>query len=273
MIGGALIRMPTVAIAAAPSSRTASPTSSVLARAGRRAPALGSRGAPKIASSSPVRRRETTRAKASSFLSSPAAAASSSSFASDLDSLDSLALSTHHAYSTALGDLADGLEEPVQALYLVFLLGFLVVGAYLVVRQVRRKVSEAFFFFELFVCLLKKISSSSSVVVLTSLSLYLSLSSFPLLLPPPNQLPGPHPARARGGCQGPRRAHSDKDGQPGRLVRARRHPPPQEALYQRSQEFRKSALRVGRRAGGPGAGAQRDRVRQLPAEQAGRGGG
>ena len=36
-----------------------------------------------------------------------------------------------------LGELAEGLETPVQALYLVTLLGFLVVGAYLVVRQVR----------------------------------------------------------------------------------------------------------------------------------------
>jgi len=36
-----------------------------------------------------------------------------------------------------LADLAEGLEEPVQLVYLVFLLGFLVVGAYLVVRQVR----------------------------------------------------------------------------------------------------------------------------------------
>ena len=35
-----------------------------------------------------------------------------------------------------LGELAEGLETPVQALYLVTLLGFLVVGAYLVVRQV-----------------------------------------------------------------------------------------------------------------------------------------
>lgn len=38
-----------------------------------------------------------------------------------------------------VADVADGLEEPVQALYLAFLLGFLVVGAYLVVRQVREK--------------------------------------------------------------------------------------------------------------------------------------
>ena len=32
--------------------------------------------------------------------------------------------------------LAEGLEAPVQLVYLVTLLGFLVVGAYLVVRQV-----------------------------------------------------------------------------------------------------------------------------------------
>ena len=35
-----------------------------------------------------------------------------------------------------LGDLSEGLETPVQLIYLVTLLGFLVVGAYLVVRQV-----------------------------------------------------------------------------------------------------------------------------------------
>ena len=35
-----------------------------------------------------------------------------------------------------IGDLSEGLETPVQLLYLVTLLGFLVVGAYLVVRQV-----------------------------------------------------------------------------------------------------------------------------------------
>ena len=33
--------------------------------------------------------------------------------------------------------LAEGLETPVQLIYLVTLLGFLSVGAYLVVRQVR----------------------------------------------------------------------------------------------------------------------------------------
>jgi len=44
-----------------------------------------------------------------------------------------------------LGELAEGLETPVQALYLVTLLGFLVVGAYLVVRQVliRRDLEDA----------------------------------------------------------------------------------------------------------------------------------
>lgn len=39
--------------------------------------------------------------------------------------------------NAALGDVSEGLETPVQLLYLVTLLGFLVVGAYLVVRQVR----------------------------------------------------------------------------------------------------------------------------------------
>jgi hypothetical protein len=37
--------------------------------------------------------------------------------------------------NAALGELGDGLEAPVQLLYLLTLLGFLVVGAYLVVRQ------------------------------------------------------------------------------------------------------------------------------------------
>lgn len=36
----------------------------------------------------------------------------------------------------ALEGLSDGLEAPVQLLYLLTLLGFLVVGAFLVVRQV-----------------------------------------------------------------------------------------------------------------------------------------
>lgn len=37
-----------------------------------------------------------------------------------------------------VADLAEGLEAPVQLVYLATLLGFLVVGAYLVVRQVCR---------------------------------------------------------------------------------------------------------------------------------------
>lgn len=43
------------------------------------------------------------------------------------------------------GDLSEGLETPVQAIYLITLLGFLVVGAYLVVRQVliRRELEDA----------------------------------------------------------------------------------------------------------------------------------
>ncbi|DBB09177.1 TPA: hypothetical protein ACH3X3_007777 [Trebouxia sp. C0006] len=46
---------------------------------------------------------------------------------------------------TQVADLAEGLEAPVQLVYLVTLLGFLVVGAYLVVRQVliRRELEEA----------------------------------------------------------------------------------------------------------------------------------
>ena len=38
-----------------------------------------------------------------------------------------------------LFELSEGLETPVQLIYLLTLLGFLVVGAYLVVRQVRSK--------------------------------------------------------------------------------------------------------------------------------------
>lgn len=38
--------------------------------------------------------------------------------------------------SMPFGELSEGLETPVQLIYLVTLLGFLVVGAYLVVRQV-----------------------------------------------------------------------------------------------------------------------------------------
>ena len=74
----------------------------------------------------------------------PAAAAATSA-ALDLD------LSTHAAAAAAaagaqlLGDVGEGLEAPVQLAYLVTLMGFLVVGAYLVVRQVliRRELEEA----------------------------------------------------------------------------------------------------------------------------------
>lgn len=41
------------------------------------------------------------------------------------------------AQQQPLFELAEGLETPVQLIYLLTLLGFLVVGAYLVVRQVR----------------------------------------------------------------------------------------------------------------------------------------
>ena len=44
--------------------------------------------------------------------------------------------SLQHIISMPLGELSEGLETPVQLIYLVTLLGFLVVGAYLVVRQV-----------------------------------------------------------------------------------------------------------------------------------------
>ncbi len=44
-----------------------------------------------------------------------------------------------------LEELGEGLEAPVQIIYLAVLLGFLVVGAYLIVRQVliRRELEEA----------------------------------------------------------------------------------------------------------------------------------
>ncbi len=49
---------------------------------------------------------------------------------------DEQLLSLDYTASSPFGDLSEGLETPVQLLYLVTLLGFLVVGAYLVVRQV-----------------------------------------------------------------------------------------------------------------------------------------
>ena len=42
----------------------------------------------------------------------------------------------HLQTAAPVADVAEGLEAPVQLVYLVTLLGFLVVGAYLVVRQV-----------------------------------------------------------------------------------------------------------------------------------------
>ena len=44
--------------------------------------------------------------------------------------------SIQQVVAAPIGDLSEGLETPVQLLYLITLLGFLVVGAYLVVRQV-----------------------------------------------------------------------------------------------------------------------------------------
>lgn len=52
---------------------------------------------------------------------------------------------SHATAHAVLGELGEGLEAPVQLLYLISLLGFIVVGAYLVVRQVlvRRELEEA----------------------------------------------------------------------------------------------------------------------------------
>ncbi|KAK9826087.1 hypothetical protein WJX81_000843 [Elliptochloris bilobata] len=54
-------------------------------------------------------------------------------------------LALHLRMVPAVDSIADGLEAPVQLLYLLTLLGFLVVGAFLVVRQVlvRRELEEA----------------------------------------------------------------------------------------------------------------------------------
>lgn len=45
-------------------------------------------------------------------------------------------------FSPVVGEVAEGLEAPIQLIYLATLLGFLVVGAYLVVRQVRLTVTQ-----------------------------------------------------------------------------------------------------------------------------------
>lgn len=64
-------------------------------------------------------------------------AAASAAAALELGSsgLGDALLSTHAQQLVA--EVAEGLEAPVQLVYLVTLMGFLVVGAYLVVRQVR----------------------------------------------------------------------------------------------------------------------------------------
>lgn len=135
MIGGALMAsMPTATMRmtapSSSSSRAASAPNLIRSRAEARATATGARRACGITVTSPICRRQNQNRA-----SPPGAVASSALFSPvDLDLDLDAALSTH---ATALGDLAEGLEEPVQALYLVFLLGFLVVGAYLVVRQVR----------------------------------------------------------------------------------------------------------------------------------------
>lgn len=139
MIGGALMAsMPTATLRmtapSSSSSRAASAPNLIRSRAEARATATGARRACGIAVTSPICRRQNQNLPAPRA-SPPGAVASSALFSPvDLDLDLDAALSTHAA---ALGDLAEGLEEPVQALYLVFLLGFLVVGAYLVVRQVR----------------------------------------------------------------------------------------------------------------------------------------
>lgn len=62
-----------------------------------------------------------------------------------LDPPAGMSLSSPAVVSAPLFDLGEGLETPIQLLYLLSLLGFLAVGAYLVVRQVliRRELDEA----------------------------------------------------------------------------------------------------------------------------------
>lgn len=70
-------------------------------------------------------------------------------YSGDLLATTLLRVNTATTSQTALHrpllDLSEGLEAPVQLLYLLTLLGFLVVGAWLVVRQVlvRRELEEA----------------------------------------------------------------------------------------------------------------------------------
>lgn len=63
---------------------------------------------------------------------SPVGAALDSTVSAQAEQLQSL----QHIINNSFGDLSEGLETPVQLIYLLTLLGFLVVGAYLVVRQV-----------------------------------------------------------------------------------------------------------------------------------------
>ena len=131
-------------------------------------------------------RRRQIRAKASP----PAAASAASALFSQNADLDLATLSTHSA-AAAFGDLAEGLEEPVQALYLVFLLGFLVVGAYLVVRQVSLfflgpETSNSFSSRSLS-------APKRSPLALPSPGPPTPTSSLLLLPPPPNLLPPPPP--------------------------------------------------------------------------------
>lgn len=60
-------------------------------------------------------------------------------------SSESVALQLQGALPQPLLDLSEGLETPIQLIYLTALLGFLAAGAYLVVRQVliRRELDEA----------------------------------------------------------------------------------------------------------------------------------
>ncbi|KAL4859489.1 Tetratricopeptide repeat domain-containing protein PYG7 [Chlorella vulgaris] len=91
------------------------------------------------------RRRRQPAAAPAAALPSTAAASAALDLVPSSASLEQL-LSTHPGATAALlGDVAEGLEAPVQLAYLLTLMGFLVVGAFLVVRQVliRRELEEA----------------------------------------------------------------------------------------------------------------------------------
>jgi hypothetical protein len=70
----------------------------------------------------------------------------SSVFEQQPSAVDAVAISADHiAAVQPLFTTAEGLETPIQLIYLTALLGFLAAGAYLVVRQVliRRELDEA----------------------------------------------------------------------------------------------------------------------------------